>query len=449
MVVASVTAGGDLVRLPAEDLVRQLGSSSYAEREAAQQELERRGEAAAAALAAAAHGPDLEVCRRCWALLKKLDEGRLRAEVFKPRPIRLHYSQAPLPEVLKAIALRTGLRIEATGVAGRTVSVDTGEVPFWQAWDRFCDAAGLCEPAPADGAGPLPVLRVAAGSPSARLPVDFDGPLRVRVRPVTLGAAPLLSALAGGPVGGVVEVWADPHLDLLGIDEVRVTRGRDHAGLALPLPSPVVLRPLPESPPLFTDAGLSRSALGRAGRLVPLRLAGLAPLLPPRELAGVVTARLLIRGACVTVPEPRSAAGKTFAGAGATTLTVLAAETSEDGDLVLTLRLDGLADAEPGGLLHRPRPGLVVVRDAVGAALEGLELHDAQGRPLPRERLERLGGDGPSVRCRVTFPGGCRRRAAGAHGTVGGPGRGGVRRGVVKAVTEGPSHGRTSHDRCR
>jgi hypothetical protein len=382
---------GDPATTSAAELVRQLGSSSFRDRESAYDELVRRGSGASSVLELGLRSEDREIRRRCQDLLRQIEEAELRAQLLPPHLTRFRFDKTPLRSALLEVEERTGLQAVAPEPVGRRVSLDTGEVPFWQAWERFCKDAGLCEPdetfEPPGRGGPQVKLQNGKSDAAAYL----GSPLRVRA----LSAVAVVRGIAaevqyGGPVAAVLEICAEPHLDLLAIDAVRIRKVRAHDGKVLMLAGSVTQRPV-HVPELLVDAE-GRPVHGKAGWLIPIWLPGLTRLQPPRELAGVIEARFLVRRTCLTIPAPLEAVGKTFAGKRGVALTVRAAAISPDGTVTLTVQLehpDGLLAAGPGDQMQRIRPGVVIARDPLAALLDGLELHDAKGRPLPRADLVR------------------------------------------------------------
>src|SRR4051794_34833224 len=88
-------------------LVLQLGSSRYAEREAAAGALERLGRLAIAPLRAARDSRDPEIRTRAAALINKI-EGALLTE---PTLVNLDFEDCPVAEVVKAFSEQTGVKL--------------------------------------------------------------------------------------------------------------------------------------------------------------------------------------------------------------------------------------------------------------------------------------------------------------------------------------------------
>ena len=114
-------------------------SSSFRERDAAQAEKPSGGSAVADAAELGLASEDREVERRariyCGGSKMRPRCGRR----CSPHPIRLRHEQTLLSTTFLDIGDRTGLQIVALpALSGRRVSDDTGELPFWQAWERLC-----------------------------------------------------------------------------------------------------------------------------------------------------------------------------------------------------------------------------------------------------------------------------------------------------------------------
>src|SRR4051812_6056799 len=81
----------------AHDLIPQLGSRRYAERQAATTALERLGQRAMPALRAAREQRDPEIRARASALLARIEGGLL----VQPSLVALQFNDAPLSEVIR------------------------------------------------------------------------------------------------------------------------------------------------------------------------------------------------------------------------------------------------------------------------------------------------------------------------------------------------------------
>jgi hypothetical protein len=143
-------------------LVQRLGSPRFAEREAAFKALDALGAAALPALKAAAKSNDAEIRQRAGELLAKLERAADAAEAFAPTKVHLKAADAPLAEVVRDLTFQSRVRLqlarEPVDLPSRRVTVDTGDVSFWEAQEALCRQAkvsirpGAFEPTTADAA---------------------------------------------------------------------------------------------------------------------------------------------------------------------------------------------------------------------------------------------------------------------------------------------------------
>jgi hypothetical protein len=124
-----------------ERLVEQLTDLDYHKRDEAARKLEALGEKALPALRAAKKHKDPEVRRRAADLLEPIES----ATVLAPKRVTLTLEKKTAAEALQAIGKQTGYTVElmAGGKAEGQYSFRWKDVPFWQAVDDVCRAAGL------------------------------------------------------------------------------------------------------------------------------------------------------------------------------------------------------------------------------------------------------------------------------------------------------------------
>lgn len=357
-------------------LIRQLGSGRFEEREQATRELEALGGAALEGLRKAAQSGDLETQRRAEELVKKL-EGRLsNAQMLAATRVRFKFKDTPVLEAIADIAKKTGFHLsyvdDPAKIVGRTVTVDTGETTFWQAFDLFCQKAGLVEGAGQyRAAGPQPVAIAVGGQPPPPVPVppirhvlppnsiqptfgayrhvmlldgkpqplptDYVGAVRVRALPPEiqlLGAAPRLD----NELRVLVDLSPEPGVDFVGVLDMRIDkavndRGQSLKGLAgAAAGDPVAVALATASRPL--------------GRQVPVRLEPAAqPSRALKELKGTSTVQMRTPPKVMaTVDDIQNATGKSVKGEHNVTLTVRDVKRHEDGRLELTVLVQRPAD---------------------------------------------------------------------------------------------------------
>ncbi len=129
--------------------------------------------------------------------------------MLAPKRVHLNLKEVPALDAVNELAKLSGYQINVIGdrtqVADKKITLDTGDVVFWEAFDKLCVAVGLVEqmqvPTPANGR-----INVVPGFPGGILPVvppkrPQPGPdLRPDVkRPAFQGNA-LPAAPAGRPV---------------------------------------------------------------------------------------------------------------------------------------------------------------------------------------------------------------------------------------------------------
>jgi RNA polymerase sigma factor (sigma-70 family) len=139
-----------------DELVRRLGGPAFADRERAAKELEAIGTPTLPALRGAAGGDDPERKKQSEELVKRIEARAAAAKVLAAKRVRLNYRDTPLAEAVADFKAKSGYDIVLTDPAAlkdRRVTLNTGDVTFWQAVSRFCEAAGLTE-APSAGPGP-------------------------------------------------------------------------------------------------------------------------------------------------------------------------------------------------------------------------------------------------------------------------------------------------------
>lgn len=148
--LAAGQQGDDAAR--AIKLVEQLGSDRFAEREKAAKELDRIGAPALEALRKGARSDDAETKQRAEDLVKKIEARSLAADLLTPKRVHLFYKDTPLAEAITDFTKQSGYQLSLSDpegkLKGRTITLDTGEVTFWQALGQFCQKASLVEIAP-------------------------------------------------------------------------------------------------------------------------------------------------------------------------------------------------------------------------------------------------------------------------------------------------------------
>jgi hypothetical protein len=165
------------------ELVEQLGNGNFAEREKATELLDTIGGPALEPLRKAVKEGDAEVQRRGQELIKKI-EKRVEAEsILKPHMLALKFKNTPLNEAVDTINKKTGFSIQLHDpqkkLVDRRITLELPETTFWQAFDQFCEKAGLVEANALD----LANQNVGAGKGRPDIPLPPGAP----VRPIARG----------------------------------------------------------------------------------------------------------------------------------------------------------------------------------------------------------------------------------------------------------------------
>ena len=132
-----------------QKLIAQLGSDAFEDREKASEQLDAIGAPALEALRQAAKSKDSEVQRRAADLVSKIEKRGESRELLAPSKVHLVYHNTPVADAVTDFCKKSGYPIvlmdPQNKLKNRKVSLDTGEVTFWQAFDLFCKQASLVE----------------------------------------------------------------------------------------------------------------------------------------------------------------------------------------------------------------------------------------------------------------------------------------------------------------
>jgi hypothetical protein len=401
-------------------LVAQLGSDSYAEREAATKALEATGAAALAELRNASGSRDPEVARRAAALVRIIEKRLDTAKLLEPQKLRLRYKDTPLVEALADFAQRTGLGIKLhfdhRKVEGRKITLDTGAVTFWEALAQLCEKGGLAEaPPPAwtsfpdtiTLAGPTvvsvgrnfgisrtDVLRAVPREKPAELdimlgdiksgppPTSYAGAVRVRV--ALPNTASVNYKKPEGEVVFALEAASDGRLQWQKAVGLRLEKALDEDGRALAV-LPGSGRPID---PALEDLG------DPLARLVAVRLkqAGEKPPKGLRELTGTIVGQVrLPQEAVVTIDNVLKAAGRSAQGKHGGAVKVLSVAREADGGVRMKVQVQAVSR----GVAEGPTNPLNVPIIVNGRRIEPDEdllnslnfaLLDEKGKPFRTDR---------------------------------------------------------------
>jgi hypothetical protein len=255
--------------------LKELGDNSYKVREAATKALIEVGQPAVPGLEQAMRGNDPEVRRRAESMIETIEVN----EALAPTLIDLKVADMPAPDVVTLFNRQSRLKLDLVPQQGpartqmeqKKLTLDMDGVPFWEALDRLCEAAGLTvlslTPTQAQ-------VQLAEAGSRFRAPTAYSGPFRMRVtgmnyyRNLTMvesGQAVMQPAMPfiqqqqmggmgmGVPQQGMMQVQAmgqsrlvrqesltagmdligEPHLNLLTIGNPTITAAENEEGQSL------------------------------------------------------------------------------------------------------------------------------------------------------------------------------------------------------------------------
>ena len=248
---------------PAEirDLVRQLGSDEFADREAAEKKLDTAGAPALDELRTALRSENPEVARRARELVRKIQRRLENEKTLAPTLVELRATDERLDDVLAELSKQSQFTVVLGGLkqaelANRKITLSTGgQTPFWSAVLRFCAAADLQvasaggflapDATPYLGLAPRGV-RIAAKTDQA---IVLEGRGDARRRPAAVHGAVLIEAVpfpkGAHPAGpaALIQVWPEPKLAWREVNGAKVSSavGTDGKKLAIDASGPPII----------------------------------------------------------------------------------------------------------------------------------------------------------------------------------------------------------------
>jgi hypothetical protein len=413
------------------ELITKLGSKKFLEREAATRSLADLGPLALAALRQALESPDCEVRRRAGCLIQTIEKRLETAKYIAAKRVHLVYKDVPVAEAVADFAQKTKFPIalneaDRVKLANRKITLDTGETTFWQAFDQFCQKAGLAEHKPiggtqrdgevmmdargnqvvitrwSTGVEAVPETRLVLGDTKSEvLPTCYAG--AVRVRTVPSGSSPA-SPKSERDTVLFLEVMPEPGMDWKGILDVQIGKAVDEHGQVLtPLAAPA------------GAAGLAawnlpgRNIIMRGGNAIFLDASGQTPVGDHRqvpiwlqqaekpaktlkELRGTVACQVQATETLATVDNILKAGGRTVKTTAGGHLKVIECIQEESGLVRLRVQVDlmGHGMVFAGGRMRFNRR--VMVFNGNGGMSDGsvpnLALVDAKGQRHQQVRTE-------------------------------------------------------------
>jgi hypothetical protein len=326
-----------------DQLIKQLGADSFDEREMAQKELEKIGLPALESLRQATRSKEAELARRAEDLVARLQELVKSGQLLGAKKVKLALKDISVADAVADLSKQSGYPIQISGdkskLAERKITLETGEVSFWEAFDQLCLKGGLVEPAET----PVGTLTVLDGTPKP-VPTHYAGALRIRVVPDSVkrkdGVAEFMLEMAIEPRFRQSKVVGTARIETALDDE-----GKPVTAVNDPTEKPTLMRT-----PAALQLGPKQQTL--------------------KELSGLVMFETVLAGKVAVLEQPAKKVGQS--------------STNEDG---MALRLDAF-DKKPNGdvtiraALSKPRPPGGIVINGTTFKDFNPELRDANGVPF-------------------------------------------------------------------
>ncbi len=239
LVVGSVRAEERvLVRKPlqapkAQQLIEQLGSGDYKEREQASKELAKEGEFALPFLKEALLTNEApEVQRRLEVLIDTL-KSQL---AFRPSLVSIDCKNAPSKAIIKSVCKQAGYTFQDQVQKEKKITLKLTNVPFWEATDAIAAEMGLTFTALDDEKKTISVFNDETHSPHTYV----NGPFRFTATNINGSRSIQLSNIpkVGRPsnqeyTNFQVAIQAEPKTVLVGVGSATVLKAVDDKGMSL------------------------------------------------------------------------------------------------------------------------------------------------------------------------------------------------------------------------
>jgi hypothetical protein len=167
------------------DLITQLGSKKFTERRQASKALDAIGVPALEALRKATKSSDMEISRRAYDLVARIEKRIETDRLLTPTRVHLVCKDMPVADAVARLAKLSKYDIQLhpnskAALAKRKVTLDTGKVTFWQAFDQLCEKASLVETTVHVGVQPAAYESFPVIQPPPPPPVKMIRPIRIR-----------------------------------------------------------------------------------------------------------------------------------------------------------------------------------------------------------------------------------------------------------------------------
>ncbi|WP_020472484.1 HEAT repeat domain-containing protein [Zavarzinella formosa] len=130
-------------------VVRQLAHPRYAEREKAARQLIELGERALPSLRAVLNSDDEETRQRAEAIIAKIELAARSQKLLAATKLRIQFKDKPLSQTLVDVNKLAKLNLAFSDKPGvdmnKKITLDTGDLPYWEAIEAYLKATGLGE----------------------------------------------------------------------------------------------------------------------------------------------------------------------------------------------------------------------------------------------------------------------------------------------------------------
>ncbi len=235
--------------------IDNLGHARFQVRQQAALELISSGESALKPLQAALASRDEEVRHRAEAIVRIIENKMRNDALIRAPKLRLKYDNMPLDQALADLSQKSGLPLildpKAVKNPKQPVTLDSGDVPYWEAIEKFLAAAGIAEvveapkppqpenmygrnvrwSVPRSGQAPAPDKRIHLIETKSALPASTDTILRIKVLPKEAAGSGITKG--SNEINFLLDVTPAPSLAWRGCLSVDVRKAIDERGVNL------------------------------------------------------------------------------------------------------------------------------------------------------------------------------------------------------------------------
>jgi hypothetical protein len=408
-VVATAAAAEPTDKERIARLIAQLGSDQYDVRQVASKELDALGAPALDELKKACTSADDEIRHRAEILAHAISQ-RLEADrLLAPSRVRLVYKNIPITDAVADLGKKTGYNIQLDGdktkLASKRITLDTGEVSFWDALTKFCDQAGLVEKTPDHGNMDAVTRRqqlllqrrviMMRGNGMVYQNTANPGDSTIHLKegkgelmPACQSNAVRVRVLPGAPRTGeadvtcTLELTFEPKIQVQRVLAPQIQHAEDEKGLKLTyLPQAEDVPANPYETMIAWNGGVVPQAQLGQRHPAHFRLRDAAAKKIALLKGSILVQIVAPPGPLVTVSDIEKAAGKTFPADDGTSVKVN--EVKREGDVLkLKIVLDTPVDAMQPWVNAAVFVNVAQQAEVVNEAATGLHLEDAKGKRI-------------------------------------------------------------------